>query len=287
MKKVKSRGVVVIARNNRQLDYVKQAFHLAKRVKKYLNLPTTIITDSADYLKEAYDYKVFDQIVTIPYEQSKNSRNFYDGTMSQKKAEFKNETRSSVFDLSPYDETLLVDSDVVISNDKFLNCFESKDDFLIYRSSYDLSQIRKYNEFEFISDSTIDFYWATVVFYRKTETNRIFFDLVKHIQDNWNHYRRVYAISSPLFRNDFAFSIAIHIMNGYQKGDFASPMPGKLFYTFDRDILWDLDEDKFTFLVEKKNYLGEYHAIKIQGQNVHVMNKFSLDRCITKDLENE
>ena len=52
------KGVLIFARNNAQIDYIKQAHFLAKRIKEYLDLPTTIVTDSIDYLKNTYkDYK--------------------------------------------------------------------------------------------------------------------------------------------------------------------------------------------------------------------------------------
>jgi hypothetical protein len=75
-------------------------------------------------------------------------------------------------------------------------------------------------------------------------------------------------------------------MNGFQKGDFAQELSGKHLYTIDKDILWELNEDSMIFLVEKKNYLGEYTAIKIQGQSAHVMNKFSLERVINQEIQN-
>jgi hypothetical protein len=45
--------------------------------------------------------------------------------------------------------------------------------------------------------------------------------------------------------------------------------------------------DEMTFLVEKKNYLGEYTAIKTTGQTIHVMNKLSLNRIIDQEFANE
>ena len=117
-----------------------------------------------------------------------------------------------------------------------------------------------------------------------TRILKIFFDLVQHIEQEWDHYRRVYQITSNLFRNDFAFSIAIHIMNGFQKGTFAKEMPGKMMYTTDRDILWKLDEDELMFLVEKKDYHGQYTPMRTKGQTIHVMNKFSLNRIIDKEI---
>ena len=50
------------------------------------------------------------------------------------------------------------------------------------------------------------------------------------------------------------FSIAIHIMNGYQDGNFANKMPGKLFYTMDKDICWEISDNEITFLLEKQQY---------------------------------
>ena len=107
---------------------------------------------------------------------------------------------------------------------------------LIEKLEKHVPRIRNEKEFEFISDTSVDFYWATCIFFRKNPVNKIFFDLVQHIEQEWDHYRRVYQITSNLFRNDFAFSIAIHIMNGFQKGKFAKEMPGKMMYTTDRDI---------------------------------------------------
>ena len=42
----------------------------------------------------------------------------------------------------------------------------------------------------------------------------------------------------------------------------------------------DISDNKFKFLLEKEKYLGEYIALKTQGIDVHVMNKYSLLRLI-------
>ena len=282
-----SKGAILIAKNNGEIDYIKQAVFLAKRIKYYLNIPTSVITDCEDYLRAAHDFEVFDQIIPIDYAQEKNKRAYHDGTLFYKSANFRNNERNVAYDLSPYQETLLLDTDYIINNDLLKSCFESTNDFMLFKSSEDVANVRDTTEFEHVSDYSIDFYWATVVFFRKTEINKIFFELVSHIKENWKHYVRVYQIESFLFRNDYAFSIAIHIMNGFQQGDFAQPLPGKHLYTTDRDLLWKLSEDEMTFLVEKKNYLGEYTALQTKGQSIHVMNKFSLERIIDREFENE
>ena len=282
-----SKGAFLIARNNGHIDYVKQAVFLAKRIKKYLNIPVSVATDSIGYLEDTFGTDDFDKIIWLDYTAESNKRYFFDGTLSKKSASFKNNNRASVYDLTPYDETLLMDTDYIISNDLLKSCFNSNSDFMIYKKSDDIAKVRDEQEFNTISDTSVDFYWATVVYFRKTETNSIFFNLVRHIEEEWNHYRRVYQIASTLFRNDFAFSIAIHIMNGFQTGDFAQQLPGSMLYTTDKDVLWQMDKDEMMFLVEKKDYLGEYTAIKTQGQTIHVMNKSSLNRIIDQEFAND
>jgi len=284
----KSKGAILIARNNGRLDYIKQAVFLAKRISHYIQIPVSIITDSKDYLLDKFDSSVFDDIIEIPWTDKNNyNRLFYDGSLSHKTAPFKNDIRDQVYDLSPYDETLLLDTDYIISNDLLKSCFDMNDDIMMFKESYDIAKSRNEKEFKYVSDYSVDFYWATVVFFRKTPENKIYFDLIKHVKENWNHYRRVYQIKSELFRNDFAFSIAIHIMNGFDKGDFVKPLPGKHYYTIDKDILWKIENDEMLFLVEKEKYLGEYLPIKTKGNSIHVMNKFSLERVIDKVANNE
>ena len=47
-----SKGALIFARNNAQIDYIKQAHYSAKRIRKYLDIPTSICllytSDAAD-----------------------------------------------------------------------------------------------------------------------------------------------------------------------------------------------------------------------------------------------
>ena len=53
-----------------------------------------------------------------------------------------------------------------------------------------------------------------------------------------------------------------------------------MLYSTDKDVLFKMEDDKLKFLVEKKDRLGQYTAVYTHKQNVHVMNKFSLNRMI-------
>lgn len=280
----KSKGALLFARNNGEIDYVKQAVYLAKRIKDHLAIPVSIATDSLDYLKNCFDSDIFDEIIPISFDNPTNKRRYHDGTLSHKIINFKNNLRSKAYEISPYDKTLLLDTDYIICNDKLKFCFESNSDLMMFKKSEDIAKVRDEREFQRVSDTGVDFYWATVVYFTKSETNKMFFDLIDFISENWEYYRRLYQIDSSLFRNDYAFSVAVHIMNGFVAGDFVTELPIKHFYTIDKDILWDIRDNKMTFLVEKKDYLGEYTAISTDNQNIHVMNKFSLERIIDKEI---
>jgi len=273
-------GALMIARNNTEIDYVKQAVFNGYQIKRYLGIPVSLITDNVDYLHDRFTEHPFDQIIEIQNTKDYGYKKYNDGTYSRRNLEFKNTTRARAYELSPYDETLLLDTDYIIANDLLKNCFNQLHDFLIYKDGIELSNWRDISEFRTISSKGIDFYWATVVFFRKTPENKVFFSLLHHISENYDHYRTIFQITSPLFRNDYVFSIAIHIMNGYTNGDFAKPLPGKLFYTTDRDLLLRVNLDDFLFLIEKEKSYGNYMPLRMKGSSVHVMNKFSINRTI-------
>lgn len=280
-----SKGVILIANNNSFLDYVKQSVFAAKKIKEHLNVPVSVITDSSDYLKENFDHTIFDKIISFD-DTNTNKRIMFDNNLNQKTVDWKNTIRTNAYNLTPYDETLLIDSDFIINNNLLGNVFNCNYDLMLYKKSYSLSQDANSNEFCYISDTSIEFYWATVVFFKKNKKTAIFFDLINHIKQEWDHYVRIYRLQSNVFRNDFAFSIAVHILNGFQKGDLVQELPGKLYYTSGKEFLVDHSENKMTFLLTKKENQNEYTLMKTEGLNVHVMNKISLEKIIDKEEKN-
>jgi len=265
-----SKGILVHAFNNEEIDYVKQAVMVAERAKKYLNLPTSIITDC-----NVSDDGTFEHIISLDTPQ-KYTRKMYNNGHNGTHLTFKNNARVLSYDLSPYEQTLMIDSDIIICDDTYTHCFTQHNPLLMYRQAYHLapeSSHIDYREFDKISDASVDFYWATCVYFTKCKQNKIFFDLLQHIEEQWTHYRMLYQITQQTFRNDFAFSIAAHIMNGHAKGTLVNPMPGKLYYTIDKDILHDIDNETLTFIIDN-------NPIKTKGLTVHAMNKYCLEELL-------
>jgi alpha-N-acetylglucosamine transferase len=277
-----SNGALIFAHNNSSVDYTRLAVFAATRVKQFLNIPVSIVTDNRKWLDENFYQHPFDKIIEVETEPS-SLKVFYDGTMASKKLEWKNLSRNRAYDLTPYDRTLVIDSDYILSSSILRSAFEVDADFQIYQKSFDLAGWRDTSSFQRINSYSIPFYWATAFVFEKNNATRSFFDLITYIKSNWDYFKILYGIDSPTYRNDFVFSIAIHIMNGKTNGEFATPLPGTMTYIQDRDILIEMTNTKFKFLVEKKDHLGQYLALKTDGIDVHIMNKVSLLRVLEEN----
>jgi hypothetical protein len=272
-------GAVIFAQNSSYIDYTKLAVFAADRVTKYLDIPVTLITDSRRWLDQHYSTNNFERVIEIADSGNIQRKQFYDGSLSRKTAEWKNYSRSSVYDLSPYDTTLVLDSDYILCSDTLKAAFDRDADLQLYRNSMDLAPNRSDN-FKTINQYSIPFYWATTVVFKKTPVMQAFFDIVAYIKDNWAYYCMIYSINSHVFRNDFAFSIAIHLMNGKMPGDFAMELPSTMAYMTDRDFLVDIVDNNVHMLVEQPGQLGKYLLAKTSGMDVHIINKQSLCRFI-------
>jgi len=269
-----TQGAIIFAQNNSAVDYIKLAVFAASRIRQYLDIPVSIVTDSPDWLAHAYPDHGFDQIIIIGYSDTTQYKKFHDGTIASKTAEWKNLTRDQVYDLTPYDRTLVIDSDYILNSSLLKVALDNDNDFQIYRNSFDLALDRDTTQFSRISSYSVPFYWATVFIFNKNAIMDSFFTLVEYIKQNWIYFKTLYNITAFTYRNDFAFSIAIHIMNGKTNGDFATALPGKMIYISDKDFLVNAVDNKMNFLVQKQKFYGEYTAVKTTGLDVHVMNKF-------------
>ncbi len=278
-----NKGVILFANNNEQVDYIRQAIFCAEQIKKHLKLPISLITNSQEHLENHYPSKVslFDKVITIEKKYSGQRKSFRDGPGPAKRLEWNNFNRSDVYELTPYDETIVMDTDYIVTNDSLNNCFQLDDDFMIWKDSFYINPHGKVWEIRYVSDTSIKMYWATVFYFKKSKKIKTLFDTIRHIKQNWNSYRWIYQIGSKNFRNDFAFSIAIHMMNGLDTDtNWPTPLPGTLYYIFDRDNIVNFENDKFTFLCTNPKNENKQTVATVKGLNVHVMNKLGLQNLI-------
>lgn len=265
-----SKGCLVFAFNNEQIDYIKQAKNLAVRAKTFLDLKTTVVTD-VDIQDE-----VFDKVIIVKDKSYTTKKTYRNGTETSKLS-FKNSNRIYSYDLSPYNETLILDSDVIICNKDYKKCFETKKDILLFKNAFDICTHRKTDEFDFVSNTGCEFYWATCVYFKKNKNTKTFFELLHHIYENYTYYKQIYQIPSNVYRNDFAFSIAIHMLNNFQQGNFVGEFPGTLYYSIDRDIVKSISDKEILLLTEFQN---KHIPVKLKNTNLHCMNKFALEELL-------
>lgn len=272
-----TQGILIFAFNSDGVDYIKMAILSAKRAKKFLNKPVSLVTDSKQHLIDKFpnDVSIFDTIIES-IDNTTQTKRFYNGSDEYTKHVWKNSNRVDCYAVSPYDETLVIDSDFIINSSFLSYVWKQPNDFLIYADHNDLAGWRDTSEFKFVSEQSIPFYWATVFFFKKSKLNENFFLLIQHIKENWIYFVKLYQLNSTKFRNDIAFSIAIHMMNGFTHGDFATPIANKLTYTLDRDFLIKHKDQSMTFLVQAKTSADLYTLVKTNNLDVHVMNKHSL-----------
>jgi hypothetical protein len=106
-----TQGFLLFAHNNERISYVQLAAWQAKRINKWLGKSVSIVTDQQS-LDTLTDQSMFDHIILseVPTSQQRS----YNGN----KLTFNNTDRCCAFDLTPYDETIIIDTDIVIQSDR-------------------------------------------------------------------------------------------------------------------------------------------------------------------------
>lgn len=289
-----SQGIVFFAHNNTEIDYGSVAIANATMIKHHMGVNAiTLITDEGTmrHMNDTWDKNIidnsFEQIKITPRRRVDNNKRYRDTRHNVNLLPFYNINRSTVYSQSPYDETLVIDVDYLICNNTLNDVWNHKEDLLINRKSFDLLTGRHDTSFDRVDDFGIDFYWATAFYFRKSEETQIFFNLLEAIKANYPYFKTLYGITSYNFRNDHAFSIAVHMFNGFAKSGLVKHLPVDfLQHTLDYDELHDINsKGSLSFLLEKTSEPGKFIPARTDGVNIHVMNKYSIVRQSKKIVE--
>ena len=116
--------------------------------------------------------------------------------------------------------------------------------------------------------------WATVICFRKGKTAKLIFDAMQMIRDNWDHYRQLYYITENTFRNDYALSIAINIVDGHTLS--MPPIPWSLVSLTSQARLTQLAPDTYRIDYENSDTEGKPKWIVLKQQDFHAMGKKTL-----------
>ena len=194
-----TKGIVVVAQNTKKTNYVQQAYLLAMSVRvSNPDLKISIVTNN----RVPIEYKTFfDKIIKIPW------------TDSAKNSNWKVENRWKVYHVTPYDETIVLDTDMLVLQD-----ISSWWNFL---SNYDLfftSRVETYRR----ETVTGDYYRKTFVvnklpnlysglyYFKKCEKSHEFFSWLELVTNNWELFYGKYTPKN--YNNWLSFDVSAAIV---------------------------------------------------------------------------
>ena len=281
-----SRGVLLFAENNESIDYVKQAISAGYLAKKNLEVPVALATTEESMKSTNCNKKhiddLFDEVIYYQSAPEVQIRNYKDGSEDGKLLDYHNYRRSDAYNLSPFDETLLIDTDFLVLDKSLSNIWGSINPIMMNKDAIHVSgqDVGEFNGY--IGWTSIRMYWATIVYFKKCATSTIFFDLVDHVKDNYEYYKCVYDFPHSMYRNDYSFSIAAHMLDNFVESNAIPSLPNPTILTsYDIDDVIEFKDGVIKCLIDNR----ENRIISKIYSNVHIMNKFALQRHLDEIIE--
>jgi hypothetical protein len=200
------KGYLILAQNSND-DYVRLAYVLALSIKLTQTGTTSVslVTDIPDAVPAHYR-SVFDHIIEIPW---------FDDALE---SDWKIENRWKIYHVTPYDQTILLDADMLFLSDvsHWWDYLEQNHDLFIchdvmtYRN--ELVTDRFYRR-AFKSNDLPDIYSA-FTYFKKSETAELFWKSVETIAKNWQKFYSLYITEDrpKHLSMDVVFSLAIKLL---------------------------------------------------------------------------
>ena len=249
-----------------EIKYTKLAVECAKRIKQYLDIPVTLVTNIK------LDTDIFENQILVTKPDGKNKRYWTD---TGEVTSWYNFGRNSAIDLTPYDRTLLIDIDYIVNSDSLRSLLNCTQPFLChqYVHNADLSKCQIIT----LGSKNTQMWWATVVVFDKSVFSQDVFDCWKMVEQNYKHYANLFGFDYNNFRNDFALSIALLLANGNTIPD-QCDIPWPLL-TADADIPVTY-KDNTWWIEYKVHERGKLipKKISLKNQDIHVIGKSYLEK---------
>ena len=248
-------GALIFAFNNEQIDYISMARWSAQNIERHLGIPTCIITDQ-DIATVGTNYRWFSDYAT--------------------NVVWHNESRANVYELTPWDQTLVLDADYVVASDQLQVLLDSDQDFLAHRWAYDLTSQNDFSGLNFFGRYRMPQWWATVMMFRRSQQAELIFGMMQMVRDNWSHYKKLYSNNSPSYRNDHALSIALATVNGHTLNH--PGIPWQLASLTPEHRLTQINQDEYR--VEFTNTTNQRRWMTVKNQDFHAMGKQQLGEIV-------
>lgn len=253
----------MFAFNNESTDYVGMAAWNAANIQRHLKIPVAVVTDCPNDQR----LSVVDKVISMTAE-SGGTRYFedYDKTVT-----WYNAARPDAYNLSPWDQTLLLDADYVVASDQLGILLGLDQDLLCHDHAVDVrgQALESLNCF---GNHAMPMCWATVMVFRKSLYAQYVFDCMNMVRQHWQHYRDLYSINNRTYRNDFALTIALNIVNGHTWTFDA--IPWSLLTALPGDTVSQITQDSYQVKYKSNNQQHKQHTMI--NQDFHAMCKSHL-----------
>lgn len=280
-----SQGFMMFAYNNEQLDYTQLALMAAAAVKKHMpGMPVVLVTNqsSLDWAIKTYGSRLmsrhWDDIVLTAPEYEQNTRLHHDGAYSSFNAQFTNTNKHDIYNLTPFDETILIDTDYICGSDRLAHLFGGPSEVAMYRDAVNLRCEEPFTTERWLHYAGIRMWWSTVVYWRRSEEAEHFFNVWASVKEHWEYFRFLYKFPGNLYRTDYAASIAAHLCDGWQDGGFIGRIPGAMRYQDQRDDVVEVRGPNSWIMLSNLPEEWKNIVVRIDDEDVHMMNKRSLIR---------
>jgi hypothetical protein len=192
-----TKGYLTLAQNGTH-DYVRMAYALALSLKlsqsKYKNI--SVIVNKNEEIPERY-LKVFDKVIYV----------------DEVEEEWKVQNKWQYFWVTPYDETIVLDADMLFFYDvsywwDFLGKFNDIDFTTTVMNYRNLPTISTHHRTVFIENNLPNLYTA-LFYFKKTDEVERFFRLVKLMFQNWEDVYQMTLKNPPKFvSGDVIYALA-------------------------------------------------------------------------------
>lgn len=262
-------GVLIFAYNNEHIDYLAMANWSAKNIRRHLNLPVCVVTNQPIPTNYRFEQAMYVETAGV------DTRAFADIDTN---VTWYNQNRADAYSLSPWNQTLVLDADYVVASDQLRAMLEIKQDFVAPRWAYDVTGIQPFDDNNYFGSVGMPMHWATVMMFRRSNTAELIFKTMTMIRKNWQHYRDLYGIVRTTYRNDFALSIALSIVDGHTLTYPSSPW--KLATVVPEHTLTQVDQDRYRVDYLTPNRRPQWITLT---QDFHAMGKGHLGEIIANN----
>ena len=274
-----SKGFLIFAQNTDSVDYVRQACVLALSIKYSQKVIKNVSLVTNNVVPDEYK-SLFDHIIPIPW--------FKEVEDSPLQAE----NRWKLYYTTPYDETIVLDSDMLVLADislwwDFCSNFDIK--FCSKIRNYKLEFIEQdlYHRKTFISNNLPNPYFA-LHYFKKNQTSFEFYKVLEFVINNWEFCRGNFAPLDPQLwiSMDLATAIAL-IISGMEDSAIDQTNPLEFIHMKSAIQGWD------TVPVSWRNYAnfvlnskGEFLVGNIKQEKIfHYVEKDIVDQQLVDKLK--